>query len=264
MSINARKSDIVKITFLGTGTSQGVPVIACPCDTCQSKDPRDKRLRTSAMIEMDGQVIVIDTGPDFRQQMLREEVKKLDAVVFTHEHKDHIGGLDDVRAFNFIQQRAMHIYCTDRVRKGLENDFHYAFAKNKYPGVPELKLHRIENKPFSINGIEFIPVEGLHYKLPVFGYRVGDFTYITDMNFISEEEQQKIMGSKVIAISALRHLEHISHFNLKQSLELIEKWKPEKAYLIHASHQLGKYVDVQPTLPDNVELSYDGLSFEIN
>ena len=253
----------MKITFLGTGTSQGVPVIACQCHTCNSPDARDKRLRSSIMIETHGKTLVIDSGPDFRQQMLREKVKQLNAILFTHEHKDHVGGLDDVRAFNYIQQSAMHVYATARVRAALESDYHYAFAEHKYPGVPDIEIHTIENKAFEVEHIPIIPIEGLHHKLPVMGFRIGGLSYLTDVNYISPEEMKKVEGSELIIITALRHKKHLSHFSLSESLELIAHWAPRQAYLTHISHQLGRYAEQQALLPQNVSLSYDGLSFEL-
>jgi phosphoribosyl 1,2-cyclic phosphate phosphodiesterase len=215
------------------------------------------------MIETQGKVLVIDSGPDFRQQMLRENVTQLDGILFTHEHKDHVGGLDDVRAFNYFQQRDMNVYCNDRVRKSLENEFHYAFADFKYPGVPEIAVIEIENQPFVAEGISVIPIEGLHHKLTVQGFRIGDFVYLTDMNYISETEQEKIKGAKVIVITALRQTTHISHFSMPESLALLEKWQPERGYLIHASHQLGAYAEVQAILPPNITLAYDGLKIVV-
>lgn len=253
----------MQITFLGTGTSQGVPVIACSCVVCQSTDPRDKRLRTSILIEVKGRTFIIDTGPDFRQQMLREEVKSLDAVIFTHEHKDHTAGFDDVRAFNFINKRKMDVYASHRVQQAIHREFAYIFSDFKYPGIPEINLHLLENKPFAIEGVDFIPIEVLHFKLPVFGFRVGDFTYITDANFISEEEKEKIKGSKVIVLNALRREAHISHYTLEQAITLMQELKPEKAYLTHASHQLGLHADVQMELPAGIELAYDGLKIQL-
>lgn len=253
----------MQITFLGTGTSQGVPVIACTCVVCQSADPRDKRLRTSILIEEKGRTFIIDTGPDFRQQMLRENVKSLDAVIFTHEHKDHTAGFDDVRAFNFINKRKMDVYASHRVQQAIHREFAYIFSDFKYPGIPEINLHLLENKPFAIEGVGFMPVEVLHYKLPVFGFRVGDFTYITDANFISEEEKEKIKGSKVIVLNALRREAHISHYTLEQAIALMQELKPEKAYLTHASHQLGLHADVQKELPSGIELAYDGLKIQL-
>lgn len=253
----------MQITFLGTGTSQGVPVIACSCVVCQSADPRDKRLRTSILIEAKGKTFIIDTGPDFRQQMLREEVKRLDAVIFTHEHKDHTAGFDDVRAFNFINKRKMDVYASHRVQQAIHREFAYIFSDFKYPGIPEINLHLLENKLTTISGVDFLPVEVLHYKLPVFGFRVGDFTYITDANFISEEEKEKIKGSKVIVLNALRREAHISHYTLDQAIALMQELKPEKAYLTHASHQLGLHADVQKELPSGIELAYDGLKIQL-
>ena len=249
----------MKVTFLGTGTSQGVPVIACNCEVCLSKNKKDKRFRCSILIEDKGSVIVIDTGPDFRQQMLRENVQQLDAVVFTHEHKDHIAGLDDVRAFNFKQQKDMDIYATEEVQGALKREFHYAFAEKKYPGIPLLKLHTINNSPFKINETEILPIDVWHYKMPVKAFRINNFTYITDANRIEEEEIEKIKGSEIIVINALRKEEHISHFNLKEALDLLERLSPKQAYLTHISHLMGKHEDVIKELPDYVTIAYDGL-----
>lgn len=250
---------MIKITFLGTGTSQGVPVIACECTVCQSENEKDKRLRTSIHLEIKGKSFVIDTGPDFRQQMLRAKIKHLDAVIFTHEHKDHIAGLDDIRAFNFLQKKDMDVYASKRVQEKLKKEFDYIFADFKYPGVPQICLHTIENKPFKANGVSFLPIEVMHYKLPVLGFRIGDFTYITDANYISKQEKDKIKGSKILVLNALRKTKHISHFNLKEALDLIEEIQPEKTYLTHISHLMGKHEEVQKELPENVFLAYDGL-----
>lgn len=253
----------MKITFLGTGTSQGVPVIGCECRVCASADERDKRLRSSIMIESEGKVFVIDTGPDFRQQMLRGNVKRLDAVIFTHSHKDHIAGFDDIRAFNFIQKRAIDVYASEEVEEAIRKEFSYIFSEFKYPGIPEINLHRITNKEFNIQGVRFLPVEVMHYRMPVFGFRIGDFTYITDANFISEEEKQKVKGSKVIVLNALRKEPHISHFTFSEAIALMEELKPEKAYFTHISHQLGRHEEVQKELPPFIELAYDGMKIEV-
>ncbi|MFN4234633.1 MAG: MBL fold metallo-hydrolase [Bacteroidia bacterium] len=254
----------MQITFTGTGTSQGIPVIACNCNVCQSNDWRDKRLRTSIHIQTDNASIVIDTGPDFRQQMLRANIKRLDAVVFTHEHKDHTAGLDDVRAFNFVQQKAMKVYATQQVQEALKREFAYAFAETKYPGVPEIILEDINpEKPFTINGVTLIPILVYHYKLPVLGFRIEDFTYITDANFIPEEAKQKIKGSKIIVINALRKQTHISHFTLDEAIALMQELKPEKAYLTHISHQMGLHEEVSKELPNFIQLAYDGLKLMI-
>lgn len=253
----------MKITFLGTGTSQGVPIIACPCTVCQSTNSKDKRLRSSVMIEIDGKNFVIDTGPDFRQQMLRENVKNMDAVIFTHEHKDHTAGFDDIRAFNFILKRKMDVYASERVQAAIKREFAYIFSDFKYPGIPEINLHTISNTPFNIEGTEFIPIEVMHYKLPVFGFRIKDFTYITDANYISEEEKEKIKGSKILVLNALRREEHISHFTFKEAIDLVNELKPEMAYFTHISHQLGLHNEVEKELPPHIKLAYDGLKIEL-
>ncbi len=253
----------MKVTFLGTGTSQGVPLIACTCIVCQSNDSRDKRLRTSILIEEKGKTFVIDTGPDFRQQMLRENVKKLDAVLFTHEHKDHIAGFDDIRAFNYIQKRKMDIYASAHVQEAIKREFAYIFSDFKYPGIPEINLFLLENKSTVIHDVDFLPIEVMHYKLPVFGFRVNDFTYITDANYISDTEKEKIKGTKILVLTALRREPHISHFNLEQAIELAKELNPGKTYFTHISHQLGLHAEVQKELPANIELAYDGLKIEV-
>lgn len=253
----------MKITFLGTGTSQGIPIIACGCAICTSSDPRDNRLRSSIMVESAGKNIVIDSGPDFRQQMLREKVQRLDALLFTHEHKDHIAGMDDIRAFNFFQKKAIDIYADERVQKAIKREFPYIFDDFKYPGIPEINLHTIENKIFEIKGLPVIPILVKHLKLPVFGFRFGDFTYITDANYISGEEKEKIKGSKVIVLNALRREKHVSHFNLEEAIALMQELKPETGYFTHISHQLGLHEEVEKELPDNIKLAYDGLVVEV-
>jgi len=254
----------MKITFLGTGTSQGVPVIACNCEVCLSEDPKDKRLRTSVLIEDRGKVIVIDTGPDFRQQMLRANVQQLDAVLFTHEHKDHVAGLDDIRAFNFSQQKDMEVFATAQVQAALKREFYYAFEAKKYPGVPHINLNTITNEKFKIGETKITPINVWHYKMPVKAFRVGNFTYITDANKIEEKELEKIRGSEVIVINALRKTDHISHFKLSEAIELLQELKPNKAYLTHISHLLGKHKDVQKELPDFIQIAHDGLIIEIS
>lgn len=251
------------ITFLGTGTSQGVPVIACHCPICTSSDARDNRLRTSIMVSSEYTNVVIDSGPDFRQQLLRENVQHLHAVLFTHEHKDHIAGLDDIRAFNYAQKEKMNVYCTNQVFEALKREYAYVFSDYPYPGIPEVAMHIIENSPFEIKGIPFNPIQVLHLKLDVFGYRIGDFTYITDANYISPEEKEKIKGSKTLVLNALRKEPHPSHFTLDEALALIEEMKPERAYLTHISHQLGLHEEIQASLPPNVFLAYDGLKISI-
>lgn len=253
----------MQITFLGTGTSQGVPIIACNCEICQSDDTRDKRLRSSILIEEKGKTFVIDTGPDFRQQMLRENVKKMDAIIFTHEHKDHTAGFDDIRAFNYVSKKKMEVYASANVQEAIKREFAYIFSSFKYPGIPEINLHLLENKLTTIDGVDFMPIEVMHYKLPVFGFRINDFTYITDANYISDKEKEKIKGSKVIVLNALRRETHISHFTLEQAIELVHELKPEKAYFTHISHQLGLHADVAKELPSNIELAYDGLKIQL-
>ncbi|MEI6488101.1 MAG: MBL fold metallo-hydrolase [Bacteroidota bacterium] len=253
----------MKITFLGTGTSQGVPIIACPCLVCQSKDSRDKRLRSSILIEENHKTYIIDTGPDFRQQMLREKVKTLDAVILTHEHKDHTGGFDDIRAYNYIQQKEMDVYASERVQQAIRRDYAYIFTEFKYPGIPEIKFHLLKNELTTIEGLDFLPIEVMHYRLPVFGFRIKDFTYITDANYINEQEKQKIKGSKIIVINALRRESHISHFTFEQAIELMKELKPEQAYFTHISHQLGLHQEVEKELPSFISLAYDGLMFDV-
>ena len=253
----------MKITILGSGTSQGVPVIACECAVCNSTDPLDKRLRASILISDKDQNFVIDTGPDFRQQMLRAQVKSLRAIIYTHEHKDHIAGMDDVRAFNYREERDMEIFCTERVENALKREFHYVFSNDKYPGIPTVQLNRIENKSFQLpDGPMLIPVEVMHYKMPVFGYRINDFTYITDAKTIAPAEIEKVKGTKVLIVNALHRSAHISHFNLEEALAFIALIQPEKAYLTHISHLFGKHHEIEESLPKNVFVAYDGLEIE--
>ncbi len=254
----------MKITFLGTGTSQGVPLIGCNCDICQSSDEMDKRLRSSALISIGDTNILIDAGPDFRQQMLRENVINLDAILLTHEHKDHIGGLDDVRAFNYIQKKPMDIYAEKRVNDLLQSrDFAYVVERKDYPGVPKMNFHNIENKMFELGEEKIIPIRGIHHQLPVFGFRIQNFAYITDMNLISTEEKEKLKNLDVLVITALRRKKHVSHFSLEEALEIIEEIKPKKSYLTHISHKLGFYKDLINELPENVYPAYDGLKIKI-
>lgn len=249
----------MKITFLGTGTSQGVPVIACKCDVCTSLDFRDKRLRSSINVEVDGVSFVIDSGPDFRQQMLRENIVKMDALLFTHEHKDHTAGMDDIRSFNYKDQKAMPVFARQNVIEQLKQEFSYIFQNAAYPGVPQVELHEIVNEKFSVLGVEVLPIQVMHFKLPVFGFRIKDFTYITDANYIAPEELEKIKGTKVLVLNALQKEPHISHFTLAQALEIVDIVKPEVTYFTHISHKLGNHSVIQKQLPENVFLSYDGL-----
>lgn len=253
-----------KATFLGTGTSQGVPVIACKCAVCLSKNKKDKRLRTSILIQYNSKNIVIDTGPDFRQQMLRENLSSLDAILFTHEHKDHIAGMDDIRAFNYQSKSDMPVYASELVQIGLKREFHYIFSGFNYPGIPKVIINTIDNTPFELFGKKIIPIKVMHYKLPVQAFRIDNFTYITDANFISEKEKEKIKGTEILVINALRIEPHISHFTLEEALELIAEIKPKKAYLTHISHLLGSHNDVSKILPSNVELAYDTLQIDLS
>jgi len=253
----------LEITFLGTGTSQGVPVITCTCKVCQSQNAKDKRLRSSVLVETGKNIFVIDAGPDFRQQMLRENVKRLDAVLITHGHKDHIGGLDDVRAFNYFQKGPVDVYAQKNVHDILRSDFFYAFEDDKYPGVPEIELHTIDNNSFTIKGDLITPIEVMHYHLPVFGFRIKDFTYITDANYISEVELEKIKGSKVIVLNALRKKKHISHFTLDEAIKILQQLQPEQAFITHISHQLGLHEEIEKEIPSFIKLAYDGLKIEI-
>ncbi|MGB1103704.1 MAG: MBL fold metallo-hydrolase [Crocinitomicaceae bacterium] len=253
----------MEVTFLGTGTSQGVPVIACECEVCQSHDTKDKRLRTSIIMSIDDVNIVVDTGPDFRQQMLRENVKHIEAVLYTHEHKDHISGMDDIRAFNFKTKKPVGIYASEGTEIGLRKEYHYVFTDKPYPGVPQVNLHRIDSRPFKVKGIEVIPIDVMHYKLPVKAFRVKDFTYITDANTIAPSGMNKVHGTEVLVINALRKTPHLSHFTLYEALEIIETIGPKRAYLTHLSHLMGKHEDIQKELPDNVFVAYDGLKIQI-
>ncbi len=278
----------MRITLLGTGTSQGVPVISCRCVVCRSADSHDKRLRSSVLIEHRSKNILIDCGPDFRQQMLREEVMHLEAVLFTHDHKDHIAGIDDVRAFNYTSGRAVDFYAEEYVQHSIRREFAYAFDEHKYPGVPEIELHTIDDKPFllgvpdaeaarpvmtdapvlvegadpSAPPAEVIPIRGWHYRLPVLGFRIGGMAYLTDMNRIDPWEIEKISGVDVLIITALRKEKHLSHFNLEEALGVIKKVAPRRAYLTHLSHQMGLHEEISKELPSNVFLGYDGLTLE--
>jgi len=252
------QSPPLKITFLGTGTSSGVPMIACPCAVCTSADKKDKRLRSSILVESESTSFVVDTTPDFRYQMLRADVKKLDAVLFTHPHKDHVAGLDDVRAFNYFQQKAMNVYANALTQETLKREFAYAFSEKKYPGIPEIDLIDIEEAPFYIGDIPVIPIRVWHLKMPVLGFRFGRFTYITDANRIDAAEMDKIRGSEMMVLNALRQHKHISHFTLSEAVEMVQELGVPKAYFTHISHQLGLHAEINNELPQGIELAWDG------
>jgi phosphoribosyl 1,2-cyclic phosphate phosphodiesterase len=253
----------LKITFLGTGTSSGVPMIACGCEVCTSPDKKDKRLRPSIMVQSAKTTIVVDTTPDFRYQMLREKVKNVDAILFTHPHKDHIAGLDDVRAFNFFNKRKMDVYANSLTEEALKREFGYAFSDKKYPGVPDIELNTITLDPFTIGDIPIIPVQVWHVKMPVLGFRFGKFTYVTDANKIDEEEKEKIRGSEIFVVNVLRRQSHIAHFSLSEAIDLVRELKIPTVYFTHISHQLGLHKAIEAELPDNIHLAYDGLTLDI-
>jgi phosphoribosyl 1,2-cyclic phosphate phosphodiesterase len=253
-------SPSLKITFLGTGTSTGIPMIGCDCVVCKSADKKDKRLRSSILVQSSTTTLVVDTTPDFRYQMLRLNMKHLDAVVFTHPHKDHIAGLDDVRAFNFFMQKPMQVYANTLTEEALRRDFFYAFAEKKYPGIPELELITIDETPFMVGDIPVVPISVWHHKMPVYGFRFGDFTYITDANRIEEDEKEKIKGSKILVVNALRKNQHISHFTLDEAIALVNELNIPEAYLTHISHQLGSHQEINAALPQHIQLAYDELS----
>jgi len=253
----------LKVTFLGTGTSQGIPIIGSNHPVCLSEDSKDKRLRVSVLIDYEGFTYLIDCGPDFRQQMLNSGCEKIDAILFTHEHSDHVNGLDDIRPF-YYKQGDIPLYAHKRVLKSLKKRFDYIFkTKNKYPGTPSVLANRIKNKPFVINNIEVLPINGKHMELQVFGFRFNDFAYLTDMKTVKEKEIKKLKGVKVLVVNALRIETHYSHFNLEEALNFIEKVNPERAYLTHISHMLGFHKDVSKVLPNNVYLAYDNLQITI-
>jgi phosphoribosyl 1,2-cyclic phosphate phosphodiesterase len=239
-------------------------MIACDCEVCRSEDPRDKRLRSSLMVETDGMRIVVDTGPDFREQMLRHRVRSLDAVLFTHPHKDHIAGLDDVRAFNHFMGRPMDLYANHLTEEAIRRDYHYAFSDSRYPGIPELAMHSFRDEPFMVGDIEVVPINVWHLRMPVVGFRFGDLTYITDANRIDEEEKGKIRGSRVLILNALRRQSHVSHFSLAEAVSMVRELEVPQAYFTHVSHQMGLHRDVCDTLPPGLTLAHDGLMIELD
>jgi len=250
---------MTRLTFLGTGTSQGVPMIGCGCEVCRSRDPRDNRLRASVLVEYEGLKILVDAGPDFRQQMLRAEVSHLDAILLTHNHKDHTGGLDDIRAFNYLEKKATDIYCEQYVEDSLRLEYSYAFAEKKYPGAPEWCVHNIDEKPFEINGVRIVPIRGMHYKLPVLGYRFGNIAYCTDMNNIPEEEFGKLKGLDHFIVNCVRYGKHISHFSLEEAVAIAQKVGAKHSWITHLSHQLPPYTELASKLPEGILPAYDGL-----
>lgn len=252
----------MKAIFLGTGTSTGIPMIGCNCEVCQSDDPRNQRTRTSFYIESHETRIVFDTGPDFRMQMLSNRLTDLDAVVFTHNHKDHTAGLDDVRPINHLRKKVVEVYAEPSVQESLRREYAYIFQEKDYPGIPQIKVNTIGVEPFSISDINLIPIRVWHMNMPVLGFRVGDLTYITDANRIDETEFEKIQGSKILILNALRHTTHYSHFSLQEALAIVERIQPEQAFFTHISHHLGLHASVEPTLPSHVHLAYDGLTLD--
>jgi phosphoribosyl 1,2-cyclic phosphate phosphodiesterase len=253
----------LKITFLGTGTSQGVPVIGCQCPACLSDNEHDKRLRSSILIESADNTVVIDTGPDFRQQMLQENVRHLDGVLYTHEHRDHVAGMDDIRSFNFLQKKSMDLFAERRVLQSLRISFPYVFAENKYPGVPKVILHEIFHEPFTIGDIDFSPIRLVHAEMPVFGFRINDFAYLVDANFISAEEKKKLKGLKHLVIGAVRKEKHHSHFSLSEAVALYHELGAEFGFITHISHQMGLEKEYMNELPEGMIPAYDGLVLEV-
>lgn len=239
-------------------------MVGCGCEVCRSADPKDKRLRSSVLVEQGDTVFTIDCGPDFREQMLQHDVKQMDAVLFTHSHRDHTAGLDEVRAYNFLQRRDMPLYLTQDCLDILKQQFAYIFAENPYPGIPRVRPEMItKDQPFDIGGLTITPIEVMHYKMPVLGFRMGDFAYITDANYIAPEEMEKLKGVKVLVLNALRHEKHISHFTLSEAVELVQQLQVEQAWFTHISHQLGKHADINPNLPEGMQLAYDGLKITV-
>lgn len=255
----------MKLTFLGTGTSQGVPVIACQCSVCTSHDWHDRHLRTSALVETDsGDNILIDIGPDFREQMLREHVSHLDAILVTHAHRDHVGGIDDIRSFNYVQNKKMDIFCNHEARVTIERDYHYIFDYHEFPGLPEATLHELTgNEQLHLGGVPVIPIKAMHKTLPILGYRIGRLGYITDANHIDPDQLDKLKGVDILVVNALRKAKHFSHFCLSEALEVVQAVAPREAYLTHVSHEMGLYAEVSAELLPHVHIAYDGLKVEI-
>jgi phosphoribosyl 1,2-cyclic phosphate phosphodiesterase len=252
----------LKAVFLGTGTSTGIPVIGCHCEVCRSSDLRDQRMRTSFYIESQYTKIVFDTGPDFRRQMLNNGFDDLDAVVFTHHHKDHTAGLDDVRPINYIRQKSVDVFAEPIVQESLKREYAYIFNEQEYPGVPKITLNELDLSPVKVGDITLIPIRVWHMNLPVLGFRIGDLTYITDANRIEAAELEKVMGSKVLILNALRHQPHYSHFTLLEAMEIVNIVKPDQAYFTHISHHLGLHQQVSHQLPVGIDLAYDGLRID--
>jgi len=254
----------IKVIFLGTGTSQGVPVIGCNCKVCQSKNVKDQRLRSSVLISINNYNILIDIGPDFRSQMLNSKMSSVDCILFTHHHRDHTAGLDDIRPVFYLHKKSIQLFAERNVLDSLQHDYRYLFSGTHYPGKPQLKLNVIDNTPFFLDKIKITPIRAMHYKLPVLGFRIGDMAYITDANYISSVEKKKLIGLDVFILNSLEREKHISHYSLKESLEIINEVKPKKAYLTHISHNMGLYTEVMKELPENVALAYDNLTIKIN
>lgn len=257
-------SNKIKVTFLGTGTSSGIPLLACKCETCLSTDVKDKRLRSSIFIEHQGKKILVDIGPDFRQQMLKENIDWIDAILITHSHNDHVAGLDEIRAYNFAMNKSMNVYTNQIAEMELKSHFDYIFNDSKYPGIADVNIHRIDKKAFQVEGIEIIPIEVIHGKLPITAFRIGDFAYVTDIKSISDEEFEKLKGVRTLVVSALRHEEHFSHFTYQEAIDFIEKLQVEKAYFNHLSHRFEKHEELEKILPKNVSIAYDGLKILVD
>lgn len=255
----------MRLTFLGTGTSQGVPVIACHCNVCRSSDERDTRLRTSALLTTDNNSnILFDIGPDFRQQMLHHSVEHLDAILITHAHRDHVGGLDDIRSFNYVQHSKMNVYLNNEAKTALLRDYRYIFENHQFPGLPEADLHEVGAEPFLAAGETVMPIRAMHKDLPILGYRIRNFAYITDANYIAPSEMEKLKGVEILVINALRKAKHFSHYSLPEALEVIGQIQPKQAYITHISHEMGLHSEVEKELPDGVHQAYDNLQIDIN